>query len=78
MTKFKPQNNIQKLAYEKCGISTLQGFEHALKDEPWNVARTTARHWWENGIKMPTLPSLLKLSKFFEIPLDDLVGDGKS
>jgi hypothetical protein len=77
MVKFKPQNNIQRLAYEKRGISTLPGFELALKGEPWNVARTTARHWWENGIKMPTLPNLLKLSNFFEVPLDDLVKDEK-
>jgi transcriptional regulator with XRE-family HTH domain len=77
MDEFKPKNNVQKLAYEKRGITTRREFEQMIQVKPWKVARTTARHWWEKGIKMPTLSTLLKLSDFFKVSLDDLVNEEK-
>lgn len=30
---------------------------------------------WENGLREPTLSSLITISKFFNISIDDLVGN---
>jgi hypothetical protein len=74
-SQFKPQNNIQKLAFEKRGITSVTEFEKML--EPWDVKRTTARYWWDNGIKQPSLKNLAVLSDFLKVPLAELVREEK-
>lgn len=59
-------DNINRLM-EDSGISNLQlGKELGLSTE-------TIRNW-RNGIKVPTVDKLLKLSDYFGVSLDDLMG----
>lgn len=73
MTKFRPQNKVQELAYKNKGIKSQSDFEKALGNR--GVARTTARSWWLGGItKGLRLEYLQELADFFGVSLDDLGG----
>lgn len=72
-SKFTPKNKVQKLAYEKRGITSQPDFERALGRQ--GIARTTARSWWLNGITEGLrLQYLQELADFFDVSLDELGG----
>ena len=73
---FAPKNRIQKLAYNIYGIDRCLNFEKELKKDPWNVSRTTARYWWENGVTTGMKLIYLKIiSGFFGVTIDELTRD---
>ena len=72
---FKPLNNVQRLAYERRGVTSQPEWERMIGAKPWRVPRTTARYWWVNGLKMPSLRTLVTLSKFLRVPIDALIAD---
>jgi len=77
MSLFKPQNRLQKLVYEKYGISQQRDFEASIGQPPYNIPRTTARYWWLRGVPR-SVSAMLILRLYLDIPLDDLAIDNKS
>ena len=76
MNEFKPKNKVQKLAYEKRGISSVTEFERAIGVKPWEVSRTTARYWWERGVpENMYLSSAATLASYLNVCVDDLALD---
>lgn len=76
--KFKPQNIVQRFAKERRGITSLPEFEKKIGSDPWNVARVTARYWWENGVpEKMMLANAKKLADFLYVKIDDFAQETK-
>ena len=69
--KFSPRNKVQKLLHERKGFTAVQQFEKAMK--AFDIPRTTARYWWDNGIpSTTTLRALQAIADFLGVSLDEL------
>lgn len=78
MTKFTPKNRIQELAYTKRQIKSAAEFSRSISGKDWKVKHATAYHWWENGIpEHMYISSARNLAKYFDVTLDELLGDGE-
>lgn len=73
MTKTRAKNKVQELARNR-GLKTVGEFERAMTER--GVARTTARHWYEYGVKGSTSVSAVQeLVDFFGVSIDSLRDD---
>lgn len=63
--------NFKEKLYE---LRRLKGISQEEIGEKVNVSRQTISKW-ENGQTTPELEKLIELSKIFDIPIDELIGN---
>ncbi len=63
--------NFKEKLYE---LRRLKGISQEEIGEKINVSRQTISKW-ENGQTTPELEKLIELSKIFDIPIDELIGN---
>lgn len=63
--------NFKEELYE---LRRLKGISQEEIGEKINVSRQTISKW-ENGQTTPELEKLIELSKIFDIPIDELIGN---
>lgn len=63
--------NFKEKLYE---LRRLKGLSQEEIGEKINVSRQTISKW-ENGQTTPELEKLIELSKIFDIPIDELIGN---